>query len=139
MQQLFLKGFDGDYSHAYSKANSLARDAIVNIRIVTAFGAEDRMSTQFAYELNKPNKQSLLRGHISGFGYGLTQLFTFCSYALVLWYASILIKKKESNFGDLMKSVMVLIITAIAITETLALTPDIVKGTQALENIHQPK
>lgn len=135
MQQLFLKGFGGDYSHAYSKANSLARDAIVNIRIVTAFSAEDRMSTQFAYELNKPNKQALLRGQISGFGYGLTQLFAFCSYALVLWYASILIKKKESTFGDLMKSVVVLIITAIAIVETIALTPDIVKGTQALRSV----
>lgn len=135
MQQLFLKGFGGDYSVAYSRATSLAREAISNIRTVAAFGAEDRISFQFASELNKPNKQALLRGHISGFGYGVTQFFAFCSYALGLWYASILIKHKESNFGDIMKSFMVLIITALAIAETLALTPDIVKGSQVLGSV----
>lgn len=135
MQQLFLKGFGGDYSAAYSRATSLAREAISNIRTVAAFGAEDRISLQFASELNKPSKQALLRGHISGFGYGVTQLFAFCSYALGLWYASILIKHKESHFGDIMKSFMVLIITALAIAETLALTPDIVKGSQVLGSV----
>ena len=135
MQQLFLKGFGGDYGHAYSRATSLAREAIANIRTVAAFGAEDRISIQFASELNKPNKQALLRGHISGFGYGITQLLAFCSYALGLWYASVLIKKNESNFGDIMKSFMVLIITSLAIAETLALTPDIVKGSQALGSV----
>ncbi|XP_061363698.1 ABC transporter B family member 13-like isoform X2 [Gastrolobium bilobum] len=134
-EQLFLKGFGGDYSLAYSRAISLAREAITNIRTVAAFGAEDRISVQFSSELNKPNKQALLRGHISGFGYGITQLFAYCSYALGLWYASILIKNKESNFGDIMKSFMVLIVTALAIAETLALTPDIVKGTQALGSV----
>ena len=135
MQQLFLKGLGGDYGHAYSRATSLAREAIANIRTVAAFSAEDRISIQFASELNKPNKQAFMRGHISGFGYGVTQLFAFCSYALGLWYASILIKQKESNFGDIMKSFMVLIVTALAIAETLALTPDIVKGSQALGSV----
>ncbi|XP_048332309.2 ABC transporter B family member 13 isoform X2 [Ziziphus jujuba] len=134
-EQFFLKGFGGDYSRAYSRATAVAREAIANIRTVAAFGAEERLSNQFASELSKPNKKALLRGHISGFGYGLSQLFAFCSYALGLWYASVLIKKKESNFGDIMKSFMVLIITALSIAETLALTPDIVKGSQALGSV----
>lgn len=133
---MFLKGFGGDYSRAYSKATAVAREAIANIRTVAAFGAEDRLSAQFASELDQPNKKALLRGHISGFGYGVSQLFAFCSYALGLWYASILIKNKVSNFGDIMKSFMVLIITALSIAETLALTPDIVKGTQALGSVY---
>ncbi|OMO50345.1 hypothetical protein COLO4_38111 [Corchorus olitorius] len=75
-EQLFLKGFGGNYSLAYSKATNVAREAIVNIRTVAA-----------------------------------------------------------SNFGDIMKSFMVLIITALAVAETLALTPDIVKGSQALGSV----
>ncbi|OMO87375.1 hypothetical protein CCACVL1_09084 [Corchorus capsularis] len=134
-EQLFLKGFGGNYSQAYSKATNVAREAIVNIRTVAAFGAEDKISIQFASELNKPNKQAFLRGHISGLGYGVSQLFAFCSYALGLWYASVLIKQQASNFGDIMKSFMVLIITALAVAETLALTPDIVKGSQALGSV----
>lgn len=135
LQQLFLKGFGGNYSHAYSRATAVAREAIVNIRTVASFGVEDRISIQFASELNEPNKQAFLRGHISGVGYGVSQLFAFCSYALGLWYASVLIKQKESNFGDIMKSFMVLIITALAVAETLALTPDIVKGSQTLGSV----
>lgn len=135
LQQLFLKGFGGDYSRAYNHATAVAREAITNIRTVAAFGAEEKISSQFAFELNKPNKQALLRGHIAGFGYGISQFFAFCSYALGLWYASTLIKHKHSNFGDIMKSFMVLIITSLAIAETLALTPDIVKGSQALGTV----
>ncbi|CAB4265548.1 unnamed protein product [Prunus armeniaca] len=134
-EQLFLKGFGGDYNRAYSKATAVAREAIANIRTVAAFGCEERIAIQFASELNQPNKQAVIRGHISGFCYGLSQFFAFCSYALGLWYASILIKHKDSNFGDIMKSFMVLIITALSIAETLALTPDIVKGSQALGSI----
>lgn len=135
MQQLFLKGFGGDYTQAYGRATNVAREAIANIRTVAAFGAEDRIATQFASELNQPNKQALLRGHISGFGYGVSQLFAFCSYALGLWYASVLIRHKYSNFGDIIKSFMVLIITALSVAETLALAPDIVKGSQALGSV----
>ncbi|XP_050364979.1 ABC transporter B family member 13 [Argentina anserina] len=134
-EQLFLKGFGGDYNTAYAKASSLAREAIANIRTVAAFGAEDRISLQFASELDQPNKKAVIRGHISGFCYGLSQFFAFCSYAIGLWYASVLIKQKNSNFGDIMKSFLVLIVTALCIAETLALAPDIVKGSQALESI----
>ncbi|KGN60047.1 ABC transporter B family member 13 isoform X1 [Cucumis sativus] len=134
-EQLFLKGFGGDYGQAYNRATAVAHEAIANIRTVAAFGAEEKISSQFAFELNKPNKQAFLRGHVAGFGYGISQFFAFCSYALGLWYASTLIKHRHSNFGDIMKSFMVLIITSLAIAETLALTPDIVKGSQALGSV----
>lgn len=113
----------------------MAREAIINIRTVAAFGAEEQMSVQFASELDQPKKNSLLRGHISGFGFGVSQFFAYSSYALGLWYASVLIKEKKSNFGDVMKSFMVLVITALAVAETLALAPNFVKGSQALASV----
>ncbi|KAG7593128.1 ABC transporter type 1 transmembrane domain superfamily [Arabidopsis thaliana x Arabidopsis arenosa] len=134
-EQLFLKGFGGDYTRAYSRATSVAREAIANIRTVAAFGAEKQISEQFTCELSKPTKNAFVRGHISGFGYGLSQFLAFCSYALGLWYVSVSIKHKETNFGDSIKSFMVLIVTAFSVSETLALTPDIVKGTQALGSV----
>ncbi|ESQ34059.1 hypothetical protein EUTSA_v10006583mg [Eutrema salsugineum] len=134
-EQLFLKGFGGDYTMAYSRATTVAREAIANIRTVASFGAEKQISEQFACELSKPTESAFLRGHISGFGYGLSQCLAFCSYALGLWYISVLIKHKETNFADSIKSFMVLLVTAYSVAETLALTPDIVKGTQALGSV----
>lgn len=135
MQHLFLKGFGGNYTIAYAQATSVAQEAIANIKTVAAFGAEDRISLQFISKLQKPNREACLRGHISGIGYGLSQLFAYCSYALGLWYSSQLLKHRESDFGSIIKSFMVLVITALSIAETLALTPDIVKGSQALTTV----
>jgi len=135
VQQFFLRGLGGDYTSAYSRATSLAQEAIANIRTVAAFGAEERISEQFASLLNQPSKQALLRGHISGVGYGISQLLAFCSYALTLWYASVLLKHRDSNFGDIIKSFMVLIVTAFGVAEALALTPEIVKGSDALGSV----
>ncbi|XP_061969919.1 ABC transporter B family member 13-like isoform X2 [Populus nigra] len=133
-EQLFLKGFGGDY-RSYTGANAVAREAIANIRTVASFGAEERIAHQFASELNKPNKQVLLQGHISGIGYGASQFFCFCAYALGIWYASVVISHNESDFDHVMKSFMVLVMTSYAIAETVALTPDIMKGSQALESV----
>uniref|UniRef100_A0A7N0V0L4 Uncharacterized protein n=1 Tax=Kalanchoe fedtschenkoi TaxID=63787 RepID=A0A7N0V0L4_KALFE len=131
-EQLFLRGLGGDYTGAYTRAVSVAREAIDNIRTVAAFGCEELVSIQFASELYEPNRRAQLRGHISGLGYGLSQLLAFCSYALVFWYGSVLIKQKKSSFGDVIKSFMVLIIAAVAVAETLALAPGVAEGLRAL-------
>ncbi|KAL3603315.1 hypothetical protein D5086_004174 [Populus alba] len=133
-EQLFLKGFGGDY-RSYTRANAVAREAIANIRTVASFGAEERIARQFASELNKPNRQVLLQGHISGIGYGASQFFSLCAYALGIWYASVVISHNESDFDHCMKCFMVLVMTSYAIAETVALTPDIMKGSQALESV----
>ncbi|XP_057516104.1 ABC transporter B family member 13-like [Amaranthus tricolor] len=134
-EQLFLKGFGGDYNSAYYKANALAREAISNIRTVTAFGIEEQISKQFSAHLDLPNKQAFLRGHISGFAYGILLLFTFSLYGLTLWYGSVLIKHGDGTFGDIIKSFMILIASAFSIAEALSLTPEIVKGSDALGSI----
>ncbi|KAK9164538.1 hypothetical protein Syun_005440 [Stephania yunnanensis] len=134
-EHLFMKLLDGDYSKSYSRANSLAHEAITNIRTVAAFGSEDLITDRFVIELNHPNKQAVLYGHISGFGFGILQCFTFWSYALGLWYASLLIKQHDSSVEDILKTFLVLIFTANAVAEALSVAPDIVKGSHALGSI----
>lgn len=131
-EQLFLKGFGGDFNKAYSAASMVAGEAVSNIRTVMAFGAEERVIDLFARELVEPKKKNFLRGQIAGLGYGISQLCMFSSYGLAMWYASVLVKKGEADFGRVMKAFMVLIITAFGVAETLALAPDIVKGSQVL-------
>ncbi|KAG1354142.1 putative ABC transporter B family member 16 [Cocos nucifera] len=99
------EGFGGKYTCAYARANSVAQEAITNNQTVAAFGAEDQVLSNFKHELHQPSRQAHRRGHIFGVGY---------------------------DFSNIMKSFMVLIVTALGVAETLALTPDIVKGSQAL-------
>ncbi|KAK9155083.1 hypothetical protein Sjap_002563 [Stephania japonica] len=128
----FTKGLGGDY---YSRAIALASEAITNIYTVAAFGSEDMITKQFSSELRRSNKKALLRAHITAIGFGTSHCLAYFSYALGLWYSSKLIKNKESNFGDTLKTFIVLIFTATTIAETFGVAPDIVKGTKALESV----
>eukprot|EP00249_Psilotum_nudum_P022768 c28638_g1_i1 orf=285-3995(-) len=133
----FLKGFGGDLSKAYERANMVAGEAVGNIRTIAAFCAEDKMVELFNRELDKPRRKSFLRGQMAGMAYGLSQFFVYSAYGLALWYASRQIKRQEAGFGSIMKCFMVLIITALGIAETLALAPDIAKGSQALSSVFE--
>lgn len=61
----------------------------------------------------------------------------FGAYGLGLWYGSTLVKHHITEFGSVIKVFMVLIIAAFAVAETLALTPDLVKGGQALASVFE--
>ncbi|KAG6555321.1 hypothetical protein Mapa_003364 [Marchantia paleacea] len=136
-EQLFLKGFGGDLAKAYARASMVAGEAVGNIRTVAAFCAEEKVLELFQYELAQPAKKSVLRGQIAGFGYGFSQFTMYSSYGLAFWYASKLVASREANFGDIMKTFMVLVITAFGVAETLALAPDIVKGSQAVASVFE--
>ena len=130
-----MKGFGGNLGKAYNHASRVAGEAVGNIRTVAAFCAEEKVLDLFARELNAPKKQLWLRGQLTGIGYGVSQCCMYCSYGLALWYASILVKNQDTNFGNVMKAFMVLILTAFGVAETLAMAPDIVKGSQALGSV----
>ncbi|KAK7360894.1 hypothetical protein VNO77_02911 [Canavalia gladiata] len=136
-EKLFMQGFGGNLSKAYLKANMLAGEAVSNIRTVAAFCAEQKVLDLYANELVEPSKRSFKRGQIAGIFYGISQFFIFSSYGLALWYGSVLMGKELSSFKSIMKSFMVLIVTALAMGETLALAPDLLKGNQMVASVFE--
>ncbi|KAE8723614.1 ABC transporter B family member 2 [Hibiscus syriacus] len=97
------RGYGGNLSKAYLKANMLAAEAVSNIRTVAAFCARRR---------------SLISMPVS-------------------WYGSVLMGKELASFKSVMKSFMVLIITALAMGETLALVPDLLKRNQMVVSVFE--
>ncbi|KAJ4728628.1 ABC transporter B family-like protein [Melia azedarach] len=136
-EKLFMQGYGGNLSKAYLKANMLAGEAVSNIRTVAAFCSEDKILELYSRELVEPSKQSFTRGQIAGIFYGVSQFFIFSSYGLALWYGSVLMGKELANFKSVMKSFMVLIVTALAMGETLALIPDLLKGNQMAASVFE--
>lgn len=136
-EKLFLQGYGGNLSKAYLKANMLAAEAVSNIRTVAAFCSEEKVIDLYANELREPSRRSFQRGQSAGIFYGVSQFFLFASYALALWYGSILMGKEIASFKSVMKSFMVLIVTALAMGETLALAPDIIKGNQMVVSVFE--
>eukprot|EP00250_Pteridium_aquilinum_P021625 c25182_g3_i2 orf=556-4299(-) len=131
-QRQFLRGFGGDVCKAYLRANTVAGEAVGNIRTVAAFCAEEKVLQLFCKELQRPARDSFYRGQIAGIAFGISQCCMFCSYALTLWYGSYLIKSGYTSFGPMVKSFTVLLVTALGIAETLLLAPDIIEGVQSV-------
>lgn len=136
-EKMFMKGYGVNLSKAYLKANMLAGEAISNIRTVAAFCSERRVIDHYSRELVEPSKNSFTRGQIAGIFYGVSQFFIFSSYGLALWYGSTLMGKGLSSFKSVMKSFMVLIVTALAMGETLAMAPDLLKGNQMVASVFE--
>ncbi|KAE8657242.1 ABC transporter B family member 19 [Hibiscus syriacus] len=136
-EKLFMQGYGVNLSKAYLKANMLAGEAVSNIRTVAAFSAEEKIIDLYAHELVEPSKRSFNRGQIAGIFYGISQFFIFSSYGLALWYGSVLMGKELASFKSVMKSFMVLIITALAMGATLALIPDLLKGNQMVASVFE--
>ncbi|CAK9173411.1 unnamed protein product [Ilex paraguariensis] len=136
-EKLFMKGYGVNLSKAYLKANMLAGEAVSNIRTVAAFCSEEKVLDLYARELVEPSRHSFTRGQIAGILYGVSQFFIFSAYGLALWYGSVLMGKEISTFKSVMKSFMVLIVTALAMGETLAMAPDILKGNQMVASVFE--
>ncbi|KAI5639554.1 hypothetical protein M9H77_00629 [Catharanthus roseus] len=136
-EKLFMKGYGGNLSKAYLKANMLAGEAVSNIRTVAAFCSEDKVLDLYARELVEPAKRSFTRGQIAGILYGVSQFFIFSSYALALWYGAKLMGKELASFKSVMKTFMVLIVTALAMGEILAMAPDLLKGNHMVASVFE--
>ncbi|CAA0396521.1 unnamed protein product [Arabidopsis thaliana] len=136
-EKLFMQGYGGDLNKAYLKANMLAGESVSNIRTVAAFCAEEKILELYSRELLEPSKSSFRRGQIAGLFYGVSQFFIFSSYGLALWYGSTLMDKGLAGFKSVMKTFMVLIVTALAMGETLALAPDLLKGNQMVASVFE--
>ncbi|KAJ3680674.1 hypothetical protein LUZ60_016952 [Juncus effusus] len=136
-EKLFMKGYGGNLDKSYLKANTLAAEAVSNIRTVAAFCSEEKVINLYTDELRGPASRSFRRGQAAGIFYGVSQFFLFSSYGLALWYGSVLMGRGEASFKSVMKSFMVLIVTALAMGETLALAPDIIKGNQMAASVFE--
>ncbi|EOA36551.1 hypothetical protein CARUB_v10011664mg [Capsella rubella] len=136
-EKLFMQGYGGNLSKAYLKANMLAGESISNIRTVAAFCAEEKVLDLYSKELLEPSKRSFRRGQVAGILYGVSQFFIFSSYGLALWYGSISMEKGLSSFESVIKTFMVLIVTALVMGEVLALAPDLLKGNQMVASVFE--
>ncbi|XP_051114570.1 ABC transporter B family member 2-like [Andrographis paniculata] len=136
-EKLFMKGYGVDLDKAYLKANMLAGEAVSNIRTVAAFCSEEKVLDLYSQELIEPSKSSFRRGQAAGIFYGVSQFFIFSSYALALWYGSKLMEKGLGSFKSVMKTFMVMIVTALGMGELLAMAPDLLKGTHMVASVFE--
>ncbi|KAH7282488.1 hypothetical protein KP509_35G032800 [Ceratopteris richardii] len=133
----FMKGFSADLHMAYMSANTVAGDAISNIRTVAAFSAENKISELFSRQLSGSKKKAFVRGQVGGVGFGISQSTMYYWSALVMWYGSFLIHNGEASFGDTIKSFLILLVTSFAVADALVVAPFFLQNTKTLATVFQ--
>lgn len=72
---------------------------ISQVRTVYSFVGEDKAIEAYSRSLKNGLKLGKKSGLAKGVGVGLTYGLLFCAWALLLWYASILVRHGHTNGG----------------------------------------
>nr|CCA17464.1 hypothetical protein OsI_03383 [Albugo laibachii Nc14] len=80
---------------SYSKAGSIAEEAIINVRTVHAFNAMDRFIGKYADALKETTKAGIKKGVAVGMGTGIMFFCIFSTYACGMYYGAVRISNDQ--------------------------------------------
>ncbi|CAN1352883.1 ABC transporter B family member 19 [Linum perenne] len=109
---------------SYTRASNIAASAVSNIRTVTTFAAQEQIVQSFGQALAEPTKKSERKSQILGLTLGFSQGAMYFAYTLTLWYGAYLVKQGESNFGDVYKIFLILVLSSFSVGQLAGLAPD---------------
>ncbi|CAI0418943.1 unnamed protein product [Linum tenue] len=109
---------------AYTRASNIASGAVSNIRTVTTFASQERIVQAFGQALAEPKKKSEKKSQVLGATLGFSQGAMYCAYTLTLFYGAYLVDKGESNFGDVYKIFLILVLSSFSVGQLAGLAPD---------------
>ncbi|XP_019068739.3 ABC transporter B family member 19 isoform X1 [Solanum lycopersicum] len=109
---------------SYAKASSIAAGAVSNIRTVATFSTQEQIVRSFEKALSEPKRTSVRRSQMLGLALGLSQGAMYGAYTLTLWFGAYLVKQGYTNFGDVYKIFLILVLSSFAVGQLAGLAPD---------------
>lgn len=86
---------------------------IGNVRTVQAFVGEEKAVRMYRDALKKTYKYGKKGGLAKGLGLGSVHCVLFCSWALLVWYTSIVVHKNISNGGESFTTMLNVVISGL--------------------------
>lgn len=111
-------------NNSYARASNIASGAVSNIRTTTAFSAQEQIVKSFDRALSEPRKKSVKRSQILGLTLGFFQGAMYGAYTLTLWYGAHLVKQDTTNFTDVYKIFLILVLSSFSVGQLAGLAPD---------------
>ncbi|KAA8540222.1 hypothetical protein F0562_024215 [Nyssa sinensis] len=111
-------------NNSYAKASTIAAGAVSNIRTVATFSTQEQIVQSFDQALSQPKTTSLRRSQILGLALGLSQGAMYGAYTLTLYFGAILVKEGKTNFGDVYKIFLILVLSSFSVGQLAGLAPD---------------
>ncbi|KAI7995579.1 ABC transporter B family member 13 [Camellia lanceoleosa] len=108
---------------------------ISQVRTVYSFVGEERATETYSKSLQNALKLGKKSGLAKGLGVGFTYGLLFCAWALLLWYAGILVRHKDTNGGKAFTTIINVIFSGFALDQAAPSLAGIAKGWAAAANI----
>lgn len=120
---------------SYARASNIAADAVSNIRTVATFSTHERIVQSFDQALSEPKRISLRRTQILGIALGISQGGMYGAYTLTLWFGAYLVKQGHTNFGDVYKIFLILVLSSFSVGQLAGLAPDTSMASTAIPSV----
>ncbi|CAA3003403.1 ABC transporter B family member 9-like [Olea europaea subsp. europaea] len=137
LQMRFYKGFSADAKAMYEEASQVANDAVSSIRTVASFSAEEKVMKMYEQKCEAPVKQGVRIGLVSGAGFGAGSFALFCTNSFCFYIGAVLIQHGRASFGDVFKVFFALTMSAIGVSQTSAMAPDVNKAKDSAASIFE--
>ncbi|KAG7532464.1 ABC transporter-like [Arabidopsis thaliana x Arabidopsis arenosa] len=131
----FITGFGAKAKGKYEEASQVANDAVSSIRTVASFCAEDKVMDLYQEKCDVPKQQGFKLGLVSGLCYGGSFLALYLIESLCFVGGSWLIQTRRATFGEFFQVFFALTLTAIGVTQSSAMAPDISKAKDSAASI----
>ncbi|KAJ6969480.1 hypothetical protein NC653_034109 [Populus alba x Populus x berolinensis] len=99
-----------------SEATSMVEQTVSQIKTVFAFVGESYAIKTFSESMAKQLSKSKVEALIKGVVIGTFQTVTFCSWALIIWVAAVVVTAKRAHGGDVLAAIMSILLGAISLT-----------------------
>lgn len=107
---------------SYIKAGEIAEEVIGNVRTVQAFVGEEKAVKSYKAALLKTYKYGKKGGVAKGLGLGSLHSVLFLSWALLVWFTSIVVHKGVANGGESFTTMLNVVIAGLSLGQA---APDI--------------
>ncbi|XP_019193180.1 PREDICTED: ABC transporter B family member 19-like [Ipomoea nil] len=109
---------------SYARASNIAAGAVSNIRTVATFSTQEHIVESFEKALSEPKEKSVKRSQVLGLALGISQGAMYGAYTLTLWFGAYLVKQGYTNFGDVYKIFLILVLSSFSVGQLAGLAPD---------------
>ncbi|PRQ39662.1 putative xenobiotic-transporting ATPase [Rosa chinensis] len=134
-QVKLMKGFSADAKKMYEDASQVANDAVGSIRTIASFCAEEKVMELYQEKCEGPIKSGIRQGLVSGTGFGLSFFLLFSVYACSFYAGARLVAAGKTEFSDVFRVFFALTMTAVGISQSNSLSPDVSKGKSSASSI----
>ncbi|XP_045813311.1 ABC transporter B family member 3-like [Trifolium pratense] len=130
-----MQGFNTDAKKLFEEASQVAKDAVGNIRTVSAFCAEEKVMELYQKKCVVPVQTGKRQGLVSGIGFGISNFFLFCVYATSFYAGAQLVEKGKTSISEVFQVFFSLTMATVAIAQSGFTAPGASKAKSSAASI----